>query len=49
MSSTTEPPKDGAEVDFASLKVGQTIGRYEILSILGQGDRKSTRLNSSHT
>ena len=35
MSSTTEPPKDGAEVDFASLKVGQTIGRYEILSILG--------------
>ena len=37
MSSTTEPPKDGAEVDFASLKVGQTIGRYEILSILGQG------------
>src|SRR5262249_7815853 len=32
-SSSTSPP----DVDFVALKTGQTIGRYEILSILGQG------------
>ncbi|MCC8431119.1 protein kinase [Reyranella aquatilis] len=29
------PPE--AEVDYVSLKAGQTIGRYEIVSVLGQG------------
>jgi hypothetical protein len=24
-------------VDFAALKPGQTIGRYEVLAVLGQG------------
>jgi serine/threonine protein kinase len=37
MSSSTDKPKDDTDVDFAALKIGQTIGRYEILSILGQG------------
>jgi serine/threonine protein kinase len=32
-SGATPPP----EVDYVSLKAGQTIGRYEIVSVLGQG------------
>jgi serine/threonine protein kinase len=32
MSGATPP-----EVDYVSLKAGQTIGRYEIVSVLGQG------------
>jgi len=37
MVETTSPPTDQADVDFVALKTGQIIGRYEILSILGQG------------
>jgi serine/threonine protein kinase len=37
MIDTTNPSTDQADVDFVALKTGQTIGRYEILSILGQG------------
>jgi serine/threonine protein kinase len=33
LSGGTPPP----EVDYVSLKAGQTIGRYEIVSVLGQG------------
>lgn len=33
LSGATPPP----EVDYVSLKAGQTIGRYEIVSVLGQG------------
>ena len=37
MAETTSPPAGPSDVDFVALKTGQTIGRYEILSILGQG------------
>ncbi len=37
MSQTTSPPAVQTDVDFVALKAGQTIGRYEILAILGQG------------
>jgi len=37
MVDTTSPPTAQADVDFVALKTGQIIGRYEILSILGQG------------
>ena len=37
MAETTSPPTGLTDVDFVALKMGQTIGRYEILSILGQG------------
>ena len=33
LSGATPPP----EVDYVSLKAGQLIGRYEIVSVLGQG------------
>lgn len=33
-NSPANPPED---VDYVALKPGQTIGRYEILSVLGQG------------
>lgn len=33
-NSPASPPQD---VDYVALKPGQTIGRYEILSVLGQG------------
>ena len=35
MSTTNDPSPD--EDDFVALKPGQTIGRYEVISILGQG------------
>jgi serine/threonine protein kinase len=31
------PPGDVPEVDYVALHAGQTIGRYEIVSVLGQG------------
>src|SRR6476660_175338 len=34
-TNTTDGQVD--DVDFVALQVGQTIGRYEILSVLGQG------------
>ena len=37
MADTTSAPTGLSDVDFVALKMGQTIGRYEILSILGQG------------
>ena len=37
MSETTGQPTVTSDVDFVALKPGQTIGRYEILAILGQG------------
>jgi serine/threonine protein kinase len=37
MADTTSPPTGLTDVDFVALKTGQTIGRYEIISILGQG------------
>ena len=37
MAETTSPPTGLSDVDFVALKTGQTIGRYEISSILGQG------------
>jgi tRNA A-37 threonylcarbamoyl transferase component Bud32 len=37
MADTTSPPTAQADVDFVALKPGEIIGRYEILSILGQG------------
>jgi serine/threonine protein kinase len=37
MIDTASPLSGQADVDFVALKTGQTIGRYEILSILGQG------------
>ena len=38
MSTTNDPsPGEGMEEDFVALKPGQTIGRYEVISILGQG------------
>src|SRR3954447_8902458 len=33
--SGATPPE--VEVDYVSLKAGQTIGRYEVVSVLGQG------------
>ena len=37
MIDTTSSPAGLTDVDFVALKAGQTIGRYEIISILGQG------------
>ncbi len=37
MAETASPPTGLTDVDFVALKTGQTIGRYEIISILGQG------------
>ncbi|MBS0527275.1 MAG: protein kinase [Proteobacteria bacterium] len=38
MSTTNDPsPDHQVEDDFVALKPGQTIGRYEVISILGQG------------
>jgi serine/threonine protein kinase len=37
MVETASPPTGLTDVDFVALKTGQTIGRYEIISILGQG------------
>src|SRR4051812_50215975 len=31
------PPGDVPDVDYVALRAGQTIGRYEIVSVLGQG------------
>src|SRR3990167_4600700 len=31
------PPGEVPEVDYVALRPGQTIGRYEIVSVLGQG------------
>ena len=33
----TPPPGDVPEIDYVALRAGQTIGRYEIVSVLGQG------------
>ncbi|MDP1838123.1 MAG: protein kinase [Reyranella sp.] len=33
----TPPPGEVPEVDYVALRAGQTIGRYEIVSVLGQG------------
>jgi serine/threonine protein kinase len=35
--TTDQPPGVTPEVDYAALQPGQTIGRYEIVSVLGQG------------
>ena len=35
--TTDQPPGVIPEVDYAALQPGQTIGRYEIVSVLGQG------------
>src|SRR5882724_1550718 len=35
--SSGQPPGTIPEVDYAALQPGQTIGRYEIVSVLGQG------------
>src|SRR5262245_56241116 len=35
--STSNPPGPPPDVDYVALKPGQTIGRYEIVSVLGQG------------
>jgi serine/threonine protein kinase len=35
--ATSNPPGPPPEVDYVALKPGQTIGRYEIVSVLGQG------------
>ncbi|MGQ0585295.1 MAG: protein kinase domain-containing protein [Reyranella sp.] len=32
-----EVPKEVPEIDYVALRAGQTIGRYEIVSVLGQG------------
>jgi len=37
MADTKSDQTGPADVDFVALKTGQTIGRYEIISILGQG------------
>jgi hypothetical protein len=37
MAETTSHPADQPDVDFVALKAGQVIGRYEVVSILGQG------------
>src|SRR6478752_3753912 len=36
-AGTNTPAPPAADVDFVALRVGQTIGRYEIVSVLGQG------------
>src|SRR5215471_11807552 len=36
-TGSTTPTTGPTDVDFAALQAGQTIGRYEILSVLGQG------------
>ena len=33
----TPPPSEVPEIDYVALRAGQTIGRYEIVSVLGQG------------
>ena len=33
----TPPPGEVPEIDYVALRAGQTIGRYEIVSVLGQG------------
>jgi serine/threonine protein kinase len=35
--TTNQPPGVIPEVDYVALQAGQTIGRYEIVSVLGQG------------
>src|SRR3981189_3741152 len=35
--SSGQPPGTIPEVDYAALQPGQLIGRYEIVSVLGQG------------
>ena len=35
--TTSQPPGVIPEVDYVALQAGQTIGRYEIVSVLGQG------------
>ena len=35
--SVNPPPGEVPEVDYVALRAGQTIGRYEIVSVLGQG------------
>src|SRR5918996_4576989 len=35
--TTDQPPRAIPEVDYVALQPGQTIGRYEIVSVLGQG------------
>jgi hypothetical protein len=35
--TTDQPPGAIPEVDYVALQPGQTIGRYEIVSVLGQG------------
>ena len=37
MAETTSHPTALTDVDFVALKAGQVIGRYEVVSILGQG------------
>ncbi len=36
-NSSNPPPGEVPEVDYVALRPGQTIGRYEIVSVLGQG------------
>src|SRR6478609_5251668 len=36
-TGTNTPATPAADVDLVALRIGQTIGRYEIVSILGQG------------
>ena len=36
MAEITSHPADQPDVDFVALKAGQAIGRYEVVSILGQ-------------
>jgi serine/threonine protein kinase len=33
----TPPPGEVPDIDYVALRAGQTIGRYEIVSVLGQG------------
>jgi serine/threonine protein kinase len=35
--SLSQPPAEAPDVDHVALKPGRTIGRYEIVSVLGQG------------
>jgi hypothetical protein len=37
MTDPVNPPGEVPEVDYVALRPGQTIGRYEIVSVLGQG------------
>ena len=34
---TKPPPGEAPDIDYVALRSGQTIGRYEIVSVLGQG------------